>query len=78
MSEGHKAVTKLPSIQAVRAFPHCGNDYELYVKHTYSGRGVYRRGFDGHITDNSHMYDCIDTKVSKRTYFATCDKPVAA
>lgn len=77
MSEGHKTMAKLPSIQEVRACPHCGNDDEFYVKQTYSGRGVYRRGFDGYITDNSHMYDCLDAKVSKRAYCATCHKPVA-
>lgn len=52
MSEGHKAMANLPSIQQVTACPHCGNDDEFYVKQTYSGRGVYKRCFDGYITDS--------------------------
>lgn len=67
----------LPPIQEVKACPHCGNDDEFYVIQTYSGRGVYRRGFDGIVTDNSQMYDCLNAKVSKRAYCASCDKPVA-
>lgn len=70
-------MSKLPPIQEVTACPYCGNDDEFYVKQTYSGRGVYRRGFDGYVTDNSHMYDCLNAKVSKWAYCSTCDKPVA-
>lgn len=40
MPEGHKTMAKLPSIQEVRACPHCGNDDEFYVVQTYSGRGT--------------------------------------
>ncbi|WP_219096264.1 hypothetical protein [Pseudomonas sp. UMAB-40] len=67
----------LPPIHEVKACPHCGNDDEFYVMQTYSGRGVYRRGFDGYVTDNTDMYDCLSAKVSKRAYCATCHKPVA-
>lgn len=69
---------KLPPIQQVRACPHCGNDDEFYVVQRYSGQGVYRRCFDGYTTDNSHMYDCLNTKVSKRAFCGRCDKPVAS
>lgn len=68
---------KLPTIHEVSACPHCGNDDEFYVTQTYRGRGVYKRGFNGYVTDNSQMYDCLSAKVSKRAYCSTCDKPVA-
>jgi hypothetical protein len=68
---------KLPPIQEVRACPHCGNDDEFYVVQSYSGKGVYRRCFDGYATDNTEMYNCLTTKVSKRAFCGSCNKPVA-
>ena len=66
----------LPSIQDLQACPHCGGE-EFYVVQRYSGRGVYRRTFDGHFADNSHMYDCLNTTVGKRAFCSDCEVPVA-
>lgn len=67
----------LPHIDDVKCCPHCGNDDEFYVIQVYSGKGKYKRGFDGYVTDNSHMYDCLDAKVSKKAFCESCDMPVA-
>lgn len=67
----------LPHIQDVKCCPHCGNDDEFYVIQTYSGKGKYKRGFDGFVTDNTEMYDCLDAKVSKKAFCESCDMPVA-
>lgn len=57
--------------------PALRNADEFYVIKTYSGRGIKNRGFSGYITDNSHMYDCLDAKVSKRAFCIRRNKPVA-
>ncbi|APB61018.1 hypothetical protein ACXHIE_005838 [Pseudomonas aeruginosa] len=70
-------MAKLPPIQTLSECPHCGGD-EFYVVQTYSGKGVYRRCFNGYRADNSHMYDGLNHKVGKRAFCGDCDKPVAS
>lgn len=71
-------MAKLPPIQTLKACPHCGNADEFYVVQVYSGRGVYRRCFDGYQADNGGMYDCLNHRASKRAFCGDCDKPVAS
>lgn len=67
---------KLPSITDVERCPHCGHQ-EFQVAVRYSGRGVYRRRFDGKSADNTEMYDCLNSTEGKIAYCDACYKPVA-
>lgn len=69
-------MAKLPPIQTLKACPHCGCN-SFYVMQRYSGKGPYSRRFDGLVTANPEMYDCLATKADKTAFCDYCGKAVA-
>jgi|GEM_PF-5919495 len=45
---------------------------------TYRGKGAYRRQFDGHVADNTEMYNCLTHHAGKRAFCVDCDRPIAS
>ena len=53
--------------------PKCGCEM-LYIKFTFSGKGMYFHRFDGEETENGSMYEGAQHTEGKYAYCADCDK----
>jgi hypothetical protein len=54
--------------------PFCKSNFGFYTKHTYTGSGIYRYEFNGEVSENGDMYECLNSTDSKYTYCLNCDK----